>query len=104
MTTTSAIRLERARVALEGLSVGDAFGERFFTHPAVVTSLIAQRALPAPPWPYTDDTEMALSIVAVLRQYGTIDQDALARSFTTRANLGRGYGAGALKLLRHLKQ
>jgi len=66
-------RLERARRALEGLSVGDAFGERFFTHPDTVEGLIADRALPAPPWRYTDDTEMALSIVAVLAHHGTID-------------------------------
>ena len=34
----------RARVALEGLSVGDAFGERFFVSPATVDGLIEQRA------------------------------------------------------------
>lgn len=102
MTNTHA-RLERARVALEGLSVGDAFGERFFARPDVVGRLIAERALPAPPWPYTDDTEMALSLVAVLRRHGTIEQDALARSFAERADPGRGYGAGALELLRRVK-
>ncbi len=57
--TTPATRLERARISLEGLSVGDAFGERFFYHPDLVGALLDQRALPAPPWAYTDDTEMA---------------------------------------------
>jgi ADP-ribosylglycohydrolase len=94
------IRLERARVSLEGLSVGDAFGERFFVHPDVVGRLIMERALPAPPWSYTDDTEMALSLVAILRRHGTIDQDALAQSFAEHFDPGRGYGAGALRLLR----
>jgi hypothetical protein len=60
--TVSATRLERAHIALEGLSVGDAFGERFFVHPDLVGSLLDQRALPAPPWSYTDDTEMAEKI------------------------------------------
>lgn len=57
--TINDVRLDRAHVALEGLSVGDAFGERFFVHPDVAGRLIAERALPVPPWSYTDDTEMA---------------------------------------------
>lgn len=81
MTDTHESRLERARVSLEGLSVGDAFGERFFVHPAALHLLINDRALPAPPWRFTDDTQMALSIVATLRVHDTIDQDALARSY-----------------------
>ncbi len=60
-----ALRMERAMLSLEGLSVGDAFGQRFFFAPSV-ESLIGQRAFPQPPWPYTDDTEMALAIVEVL--------------------------------------
>jgi ADP-ribosylglycohydrolase len=101
--STAEARLDRARVALEGLSVGDAFGERFFVHPDVVGGLIAERALPAPPWAYTDDTEMALSLVSVLRRHGTVNQDALAHSFAERADFGRGYGPGAIRLLRQLK-
>lgn len=100
---TTDTRLGRARIALEGLSVGDAFGERFFIHPDIVGQLIMQRALPAPPWTYTDDTEMALSLVSVLRRHGRIDQDELARSFAERHDPGRGYGPGALRLLRRVK-
>lgn len=37
-------RLARARLSLEGLSVGDAFGERFFS--AQSEWLISHRALP----------------------------------------------------------
>jgi ADP-ribosylglycohydrolase len=95
-----AVRLLRARASLEGLSVGDAFGERFFVDPAVVDSLIEEQALPTPPWLYTDDTEMALSVYAVLRQHGRIDQDALARSFATRYDPSRGYGPAIHRLLR----
>src|SRR5215831_2896314 len=88
------VRIARARDALEGLSVGDAFGERFFTHPHLVDQLIAVRAVPAPPWRYTDDTEMALGIVDVLEAAGRVNQDLLAVTFARRyvANRHRGYG------------
>ena len=49
-------RLGRARLSLEGLSVGDAFGERFFTHPDVAMESIWGRVEPRPPWSFTDDT------------------------------------------------
>ena len=39
-------RMDRARLSLAGLSVGDAFGERFFAHPDVVVGLIRSRAIP----------------------------------------------------------
>jgi ADP-ribosylglycohydrolase len=85
--------MERARLALDGLSVGDAFGQRFFYAPSV-ESLIAERAIPNPPWPYTDDTVMALAITEVLGRRGRIDQDDLAAVFARlyRADPCRGYG------------
>ncbi|MBX0329657.1 hypothetical protein K2Z83_18460 [Oscillochloris sp. ZM17-4] len=46
---------------------------------------------------------MALSLVAVLRRHGQVDQDALATSFAARHDPARGYGAGALRLLRRVK-
>src|SRR5262252_1269738 len=46
-------RLRLARMALDGLSVGDAFGERFFGSGA---ALIGSRAIPKAPWRWTDDT------------------------------------------------
>jgi ADP-ribosylglycohydrolase len=96
-----ATRLERALLSLDGLSVGDAFGQRFFYAPSV-ESLIDERAVPAPPWPYTDDTEMALGIVEVLRRWGHIEQDDLAGVFARRyrVNPHRGYGATAHDVLQ----
>jgi ADP-ribosylglycohydrolase len=97
-------RLIRACLSLEGLSVGDAFGEKFFVHPDVVESLIAARAIPAASWwSYTDDTQMALSIVSVLRECGTINQELLAQSFATRYDNGRGYGQAMQRLLMQIK-
>jgi ADP-ribosylglycohydrolase len=96
-------RLARACCSLEGLSVGDAFGERFFVHPDVAEGLIASRALPASPWLFSDDTQMALSIVAVLRAWGEIDQERLAHSFALRYQPGRGYGPAMHGLLRRIR-
>ncbi|MDI3283859.1 ADP-ribosylglycohydrolase family protein [Polyangium sp. 15x6] len=99
-----AARMERALLALDGLSTGDAFGERFFVHPDHVERLIAERAVPAAPWRYTDDTVMALGIVEVLERLGTIEQDALARVFARRygAEPHRGYGGAAHEILRNI--
>jgi ADP-ribosylglycohydrolase len=95
--------IQRARCSLEGLSVGDAFGETFFINPDVVEGLIEQRALATRTWNYTDDTQMALSIFSVLRQYGHIDQPALARSFAERYDSTRGYGPAMHRLLWEIK-
>jgi len=90
--------LDNALLSLEGLSVGDAFGELFFFLSPVVSAL---HELPAGPWRWTDDTHMALSVVEILREYGRIEQDALAKAFTKRFTVEpfRGYGGGAKKLL-----
>jgi len=95
-----AARMERARLSLDGLSVGDAFGQRFF-YPPSAESLIAERALPQAPWHYTDDTVMALAIVEILHRRGRIDQDELAGAFARRyrANRDRGYGGTAHGIL-----
>jgi len=60
-------RLLRALLSLEGLSVGDAFGEQFFLDGIREEELIDARSLPSTPWYFTDDTQMALSIYSILR-------------------------------------
>ncbi len=99
MDRSEEARLARALVSLEGLSVGDAFGERFFVSPSMTRALIAERALAAAPWPYTDDTQMALSLVETLSQFDMIDQDALAKSFGRHYDVSRGYGPAMHQLL-----
>jgi ADP-ribosylglycohydrolase len=90
------------RRSLDGLSVGDAFGERFFRPGA--TSMIAARGLPTPMWRWTDDTAMALGIVELLEKKGTIDQHMLALLFARNFDKepGRGYGGGATHLLQQI--
>src|SRR5215813_6810766 len=94
-------RLERALLSLEGLSVGDGLGERFFFQGTRALYMIAHRELPPRRWDYTDDTRMALSIVAILHEHGEINQDALAahfaRLFVEQSH--RGYGPAMRDLL-----
>jgi ADP-ribosylglycohydrolase len=94
-------RLTRAIVALDGLSVGDALGETCFRTENLEAVIEDPRATARGPWPWTDDTAMALSIFEVLQEHGSIEQDALARRFAARftAQPWRGYGAGAFRLL-----
>lgn len=93
--------LNRARLSLRGLSIGDAFGEQFFAPADEALDRIARRVLPDPPWPYTDDTELALGIFEELESRGAIDEDALAAVFARRyrAQPGRGYGGTTRGLL-----
>jgi hypothetical protein len=94
-------RLERVKLALDGLSVGDALGERFF-FPSNPRLLIEDRVLPAPTWRYTDDTVMALCIAEVLRQLRHVDQEELAYTFARSYwnEPMRGYGATARDILQ----
>lgn len=94
-------RLSRARLSLEGLSVGDALGEQFFS-PWIREWCLVKRIVPDGPWRWTDDTAMALGIVEVLERFGEIDQDELARVFGARyvADPDRGYGPAQHDLLR----
>ncbi|MCI0649559.1 MAG: ADP-ribosylglycohydrolase family protein [Chloroflexi bacterium] len=93
--------LDRALLSLEGLSVGDAFGECFFSQQLPPAG---EQLLPSGRWRWTDDTHMALSIVEVLQEYGRIDPDALAQAFARRFHQdpSRGYAGGAIALLDRL--
>jgi ADP-ribosylglycohydrolase len=95
--------LGRARLSLDGLSVGDAFGERFFGPPGEVLKRISRRELPDAPWTYTDDTEMALSILEILEERGGIDQNVLATRFADRMQFSRNYGQGTYAVLCGVK-
>jgi ADP-ribosylglycohydrolase len=98
-------RLTRAIQSLQGLSLGDAFGECFFsvaTNQATHEMYLAHRELPHWQWHWTDDTAMAISIIETLKHHRTIDQDDLAERFARRYTLEdrRGYGGTAHGILR----
>jgi len=97
-----ATRLVRAFDALEGLSVGDAFGQQYFYFPEMIRS----RTLSAGPLHWTDDTAMAVSLFEVLQRHGKVDQDDLANRFASRyaAEPSRGYGLMAHNILRSLAE
>ncbi|MGD6742742.1 ADP-ribosylglycohydrolase family protein [Streptomyces sp. BH106] len=95
-------RLNRALSSLRGLSVGDALGSQFFV-PANYP-LLKARALPDGTWQWTDDTEMAASVVSVLATHERVDQDELARSFAERQDVDRGYGPAVNRLLQQVRE
>ncbi len=102
--TLHAQRLERARLSLRGLSVGDAFGECFFVQDAMTP--IAARRLPAAMWRFTDDTVMAISIVETLEAHRGVEPDDLAARFARRyqQDPGRDYGRGVHEILNAVLQ
>ena len=128
MNSSPESQLQRAFDALEGTSVGDAFGEGFFMSVELATRMLhaqlledipfefeGTRALQLiidtrrtqfieTPWRWTDDTAMALEIVANLREFGQINPDALAKAFSRRylADPRRGYGGAMHDLLPRL--
>lgn len=90
------------RRSLDGLSAGDAFGQQFFS-PHIAAEANPHN-FPPPPWPYTDDTEMAIALAETLLDRGEVDQDVLAEQLVRRyrAEPHRGYGAGARRLLEDI--
>ena len=88
--------------ALTGLSVGDALGAQCFV-PGNRSG-----AVPPPPWPWTDDTEQACCLVACLDESdpdeGDLDRDRLAELLAEHHDPGRGYGPGAVVMLRAVRE
>ena len=64
--------------------MGDALGEMLSYQAHAAPHRLAEDNLPAGPWFHTDDTEMAISICAVLKSHGHVQQDALAKRFARR--------------------
>ncbi|MDF9816088.1 ADP-ribosylglycohydrolase family protein [Streptomyces sp. SPB162] len=92
----------RALASLRGLAVGDALGSQFFVPSNYPT--LQNGGLPPGVWQWTDDTEMACSVLAVLATHGRIDQDALAMSFAEHHDFDRGYGPAVNRVLRLIRQ
>lgn len=96
-------RLQRALISLDGLSVGDAFGQSFFfVTPVTADNRLEGKFIPPPPWFFTDDTVMALSITRCLHQHGRIVPDWLAGAFAKEyaRETDRGYGGTARGILQ----
>ncbi|MEV7923810.1 ADP-ribosylglycohydrolase family protein [Kitasatospora sp. NPDC088779] len=91
--------------SLQGLALGDAFGDRWFSWPLdeAPAALAARRLRPAP-WYWTDDTAMALVLVRHLASWGEVRQDALAGEFAEEyaREYGRKYGPSMHRVLREI--
>ncbi|MEU7496441.1 ADP-ribosylglycohydrolase family protein [Streptomyces griseofuscus] len=108
MTVTATTDRAAARRSLEGLALGDAFGERWFPlfrEPRRALREISARQAPEEsPWHWTDDTAMALAVLRVLDEHGEIRPRELALSFALGYDTdpARGYGHGMHQLLPRL--
>ena len=89
-------RLALALESLAGLSVGDALGAQHFVAPVDLADP------PPPPWEWTDDTEEACCLVAVLAE-GDFDRDSFAERLGRHYDPRRGYGRGAKAMLREIR-
>ncbi|WP_328460149.1 ADP-ribosylglycohydrolase family protein [Actinoplanes sp. NBC_00393] len=95
-------RLALALESLAGLSVGDALGAQYFV-PANKPSDLLEARVPEAPWEWTDDTEQACCLVATLAE-GDFDRDGFAEMLGRVFDPGRGYGPGAVVMLREIQQ
>ncbi|MCX4759843.1 ADP-ribosylglycohydrolase family protein [Streptomyces sp. NBC_01275] len=96
---------QQAHAALDGLALGDAFGDAWFTRsdePA--EELWAARELRPAPWPWTDDSAMAFVLFAHLTAHGEIRPDDLAREFAAEYHRdpARKYGPSMHGVLRRI--
>jgi ADP-ribosylglycohydrolase len=83
--------------SLAGLSVGDALGAQHFVAPVDLSDP------PPGPWPWTDDTEEACCLVATLGE-GDFDRDGFADRLGQHHDPYRGYGPGAVVMLRQIRE
>lgn len=94
-------RSEAALLALQGVSLGDAFGQSFLTGPEDPRALVRRRELPPGPWRWSDDTVMAAALTEELALRGEVVPDELAANLARRyaADPARGYGSAARDIL-----
>ena len=97
-------RIKYAKCALDGIALGDCFGQTFFVPDEIALQRIKDREILNEPWHFTDDTVMAIGIYRILEKYGKINQDELARVFAENYELDwhRGYGGTAHSILRSI--
>lgn len=60
-------RIKYAKRALDGIALGDCFGQSFFMPDETARERIKKREIVDEPWHFTDDTVMAIGIYRVLK-------------------------------------
>ena len=94
--------LDRSLLSLDGVSLGDSFGQTFFDAESAAVQRISSQTLPDAPWYITDDSIMASAVHSTLALHGHIDQSELLSQFVRLYELdrSRGYGATMARMLR----
>lgn len=94
-----------AHASLDGLVLGDAFGDSWFTRSDEDAEQLWATRTPRPaPWPWTDDSAMAFVLHAHLAAHGEILPDTLAREFAAAyaRDPDRKYGPSMHSVLRRI--
>src|SRR5436305_13481199 len=97
--------LDRFIGCLLGHAVGDAVGAPFDGMDAASIYYgfrSTRRLVDNPPdveFCYTDDTQMTIGVAETLLERGRVEEEALCRAFVENYDPGRGYGAGARRIL-----
>lgn len=94
---------ERTAGGLLGLALGDALGAPHEGDPTGTRPWWTASDRGAGPLRWTDDTQMALVLADHLIEHGEVRQDRLAESWAEACDPRRGYGMGALRLLRRIE-
>ena len=92
--------LDKSKGLMAGLMVGDALGAPFegkfrFKFPIDYRKFLLNMT----PLIYTDDTQMAISILEECIFNKGIDQDSLKRRFIDRMNPNKGYGMSVMEVI-----
>ncbi|WP_371573181.1 ADP-ribosylglycohydrolase family protein [Streptomyces sp. NBC_01314] len=98
---------QRAHASLDGLVMGDAFGDSWFTRSDENAEEQWAAREPRPqPWPWTDDSAMAFVLFAHLMTHGEIRPDGLADEFAAEYDRdpGRKYGPSMHGVLRSIRE
>jgi ADP-ribosylglycohydrolase len=94
---------DRVRGAVLASALGDAFGAPYEGGPAErLLWLMLGRRRGKRRW--TDDTQMSVDVTASLLACNKVEQNDLARRFARSYKWSRGYGPGAGKLLKRIRQ
>ncbi|WP_043664643.1 ADP-ribosylglycohydrolase family protein [Streptomyces xylophagus] len=96
---------QHAHASLDGLVMGDAFGDGWFTRSdESPEELWAARELRPVPWLWTDDSAMAFVLFAHLVEHGEVQPGGLAREFAAEYERepGRKYGPSMHSVLRRI--
>ncbi|MGY4737980.1 ADP-ribosylglycohydrolase family protein [Streptomyces sp. ATMOS53] len=96
---------QHAHASLDGLVLGDAFGDSWFTRSDEPAEALWAAREPRPaPWLWTDDSAMAFVLFAHLTAHGEVRLDDLAREFAAEygRDPGRKYGPSMHGVLRRI--